>query len=260
MSDELATHLVNLPPSEFLATTFMNARSLSRPIGPRGEDQVSISVGPRVRQGSLFTLVLPTQFCLFPCSSTFNSHFWLPPPRRRTTLGADCCGMPGKRRAPSEAQRQAEARYREKNGEELRRKARERMAARRAKIAATEEYRAQAWDNSARFRAENGPELRRKARQRRAKVSIAKIGYDAWLEGYEQRHPPVPEVEADPEPVAEPDAEPEPEHIQRVRDRFLDHQTRVNDWLDNCDPTTAPDYVPKPGEHPYFQRGKRRWY
>ncbi|KAJ6487275.1 hypothetical protein C8R47DRAFT_1072324 [Mycena vitilis] len=59
--------------------------------------------------------------------------------------------------------------------------------------------------------------------------------------------------------TAEPEPEPEGQRIQRVRDRFIDYQSQVNDWLDNCDPTTAPDYVPKPGEQPYFQRGKRRW-
>ncbi|KAJ6517938.1 hypothetical protein C8R47DRAFT_1205035 [Mycena vitilis] len=151
------------------------------------------------------------------------------------------------------------------NAEELRRKARERMARRRQMMRQSHEaqadYQAKAREHSAHFRAEHGPELRLKARQRRAKASIAKIGYDAWFEKYRERNPIHPDTGAEPE--AEPEAEahhdPEPERIQRVRDRFIDHQEKINHWLDNCDPTTAPDYIPKPGERPYFQRGKRRW-
>ncbi|KAJ6453224.1 hypothetical protein C8R47DRAFT_1083523 [Mycena vitilis] len=183
--------------------------------------------------------------------------------------------MAGKRR---EAQCDAEARYRDKNAEELRRKARERMARRRARLCQSEEAvaqrREQARAHSARFRAEHGPELRRKARQRRAKVSIAKIGYDSWFEGYRRRNPLDPDIDAevdhsdldhppDPDPdlvVTPPEPEPEPARIERVRDRYIDYQSKINEWLDTCDPTTAPDYVPKPGERPYFQRGKKRWY
>ncbi|KAJ6474631.1 hypothetical protein C8R47DRAFT_1076225 [Mycena vitilis] len=95
------------------------------------------------------------------------------------------------------------------------------------------------------------------------RVSIGKIGYDAWFEGYRNRHPLPefdpdlePEPEAAPEPASEPvpEPEPEPQRIERVRDRYIDYQAQFNDWLDNCDPTTAPDYVPKPGERPFFQR------
>ncbi|KAJ6514837.1 hypothetical protein C8R47DRAFT_1063623 [Mycena vitilis] len=169
------------------------------------------------------------------------------------------------KRKPSDAQRESHERYRERNAEELRRKARERMARRRAMLRvsteAQAEYGAKALEYSARFRAEHGPELRHKARQRRAKVSIAKIGYDAWFAGYRERHPLQPDTEeAETHHDPEPDVDPEPERIDRVRDRYIDHQAKINDWLDHCDPTTAANYIPKPGEQPYFQRGQRRWY
>ncbi|KAJ6450458.1 hypothetical protein C8R47DRAFT_1072435 [Mycena vitilis] len=108
--------------------------------------------------------------------------------------------------------------------------------------------------------------------QSMGRSSAAKPGSGA--PSYRRRNPLDPDIDAevdhsdldhppDPDPdlvVTPPEPEPEPARIERVRDRYIDYQSKINEWLDTCDPTTAPDYVPKPGERPYFQRGKKRWY
>ncbi|KAJ7925479.1 hypothetical protein B0H13DRAFT_1863128 [Mycena leptocephala] len=200
--------------------------------------------------------------------------------------------MTGTKKVCSEAQLAALARYRQKHKGELQQKARERMARRRAQIRQSEErlaeYQAKAHQDSARFRASNGEYLRRKAVRRRSKASIAKIGYDNWHAGYKKRHPSSPSegdapsehntpdpsecitadappkdpaaVTADP-PPKDPAADDDEETLRRRRHVACeDYETKVNFWLDHCDPTTAPDYVPTPGQQPFWQRGRQRWY
>ncbi|KAJ6457802.1 hypothetical protein C8R47DRAFT_1081959 [Mycena vitilis] len=93
------------------------------------------------------------------------------------------------------AKREAQARYRARNKEELRRKCREDMARRRATRTPEEtaEYRAIARAEGARYRAENQAMLAHRARLRRARISIAKLGYEEWSARYTKRHQkPVP--------------------------------------------------------------------
>ncbi|KAJ7911688.1 hypothetical protein B0H13DRAFT_1875526 [Mycena leptocephala] len=160
----------------------------------------------------------------------------------------------------SDAQLQALARYHEKNRDELLRKARERMELQ-------EEYQSKARKDSARFREAHGAILRLKAVVRRDKASIAKIGYDKWYDGYRKRHPsPLPTPLPDDVPSPD-DPQPEPTEppctapdVPEDRETLEDYETRINHWLDHLDPTTAPDYVPSPGQKLFFQRGKQRWY
>jgi hypothetical protein len=163
------------------------------------------------------------------------------------------------------------------------------MARRRARIRESqelqEEYQAKARKDSARFRESHGAILRLKAVVRRDKcvhnfflgiplsyftsprASIAKIGYDKWYEGYRKRHPsppptpppddvPLPD-DPQPEPTEPPCAAPD---VPEDKETLEDYETRIHYWLDHLDPTTAPDYVPTPGQKPFFQRGKQRWY
>ncbi|KAJ6450561.1 hypothetical protein C8R47DRAFT_1230216 [Mycena vitilis] len=93
------------------------------------------------------------------------------------------------------AKREAQARYRARNKDELRRKCREDMARRRATRTPEEtaEYRAIARAEGARYRAENQAMLAHRARLRRARKSIAKLGYEKWSAMYTKRHQqPVP--------------------------------------------------------------------
>ncbi|KAJ7679325.1 hypothetical protein DFH06DRAFT_1316257 [Mycena polygramma] len=93
------------------------------------------------------------------------------------------------------AKREAQARYRARNKEELRRKCREDMARCRATRTPEEtaEYRAIARAEGARYRAENQAMLAHRARLRRARKSIAKLGYEEWSARYTRRHQqPVP--------------------------------------------------------------------
>ncbi|KAJ7036052.1 hypothetical protein C8F04DRAFT_1258425 [Mycena alexandri] len=179
----------------------------------------------------------------------------------------------------SQAQLEALARYRTKNKPELQRKARERMARRRAKLRASPEldaqYKATAREDSARYRAAHGAALAVKQRERRSKRSIAKIGYDKWLEGFKRRCPTPPSESETPlsssaEPSTPPAPPPGPPTVLDLDDDKEAHRVKrlaacvtyedeVNYWLDYCDPTIAPDYIPKPGQTPFWQRGCRRW-
>ncbi|KAJ6475964.1 hypothetical protein C8R47DRAFT_1075808 [Mycena vitilis] len=94
------------------------------------------------------------------------------------------------------------------NLEELRRKSREGMARRRARLSPEEalQYRNTAREDGARYRAENREMLAQRAFIRRAsprraltyharREAIARIGYDAWSAKYKQRHErPIPAV------------------------------------------------------------------
>ncbi|KAJ7659046.1 hypothetical protein DFH06DRAFT_1194940 [Mycena polygramma] len=96
------------------------------------------------------------------------------------------------------SKREAQARYRERNKEELRRKAREAMARRRAQRSPEESiaHRAAAREDSARYRTEHRAALAERALVYRARKSIAKIGYAAWVAKYQERHrnQPIPAV------------------------------------------------------------------
>ncbi|KAJ7851882.1 hypothetical protein B0H13DRAFT_2359791 [Mycena leptocephala] len=147
-----------------------------------------------------------------------------------------------KAKAYSDAQLQALARYRDKHRDELLRKAHE---------------------HSARFCESHGTILHPKAVVRWDKAFIAKIGYDKWYKGYRKRHPsplpndiPLPD-DPQPEPTEPPCTTPD---VPEDRETLEDYETRIHYWLDHLDPTTAPDYVPTPGQKPFFQRGKQRWY
>ncbi|KAJ7019274.1 hypothetical protein C8F04DRAFT_1276466 [Mycena alexandri] len=158
-----------------------------------------------------------------------------------------------------EAQRAYTSRYRERNKAELQRKARERMAKRRARLKTSEEEETLAQNEQA----------------RRAKAHIQKHGLTAWFDSYEKRHPrpppPAPEQELPEWPGSESDSDAEEDAptdivaspsgvaIPPPPPDSASYEEQMNYFLDYRDPTTAPDYVPKPGQQPYFQRGKRRW-
>ncbi|KAJ7841660.1 hypothetical protein B0H13DRAFT_2365619 [Mycena leptocephala] len=114
----------------------------------------------------------------------------------------------------SKAKREAQARYRARNKDELRRKAREAMAQRRAKLSPAEtiEYRMTAREDAARYRADNHALLAQKALVGRARDSIAKIGYEEWSAKYKLRHkrpiPAILQVEYGP---------PDPPNVRRTR-------------------------------------------
>ncbi|KAJ7185941.1 hypothetical protein C8R46DRAFT_1208045 [Mycena filopes] len=153
-------------------------------------------------------------------------------------------------RKASEAQRAASSRYRERNKLELLRKARERMAKRRAKLKESEEawaaYTAKAREESARYRQLNADALAMNQASRRAKASIAKHGLAAWEERYKKRHPRPPQAEEDlpewPESSeseadlpghpnhADPDAPPPPPPS-------ASYEEELNYFLDYLDPT-----------------------
>ncbi|KAJ7657847.1 hypothetical protein DFH06DRAFT_1327904 [Mycena polygramma] len=100
-------------------------------------------------------------------------------------------------KANSEAKREAQARYRARHKEELRRKARESMARLRANLSPHQlaQYQKTAREDGARYRAENRAMLAQKEVVRRARKSIPRIGYDEWCAKYEKRHKrPVPVV------------------------------------------------------------------
>ncbi|KAJ7800661.1 hypothetical protein B0H14DRAFT_2616018 [Mycena olivaceomarginata] len=92
---------------------------------------------------------------------------------------------------------EAQARYRARNQEELRRKAREAMARRRALLQQSDTNQAHyaAREEAARYRAKNRDILAQKARVRRARNSIDKIGYEKWVAKYRKRHSgPIPAI------------------------------------------------------------------
>ncbi|KAJ6517166.1 hypothetical protein C8R47DRAFT_1205408 [Mycena vitilis] len=98
-------------------------------------------------------------------------------------------------KANPEAKREAQARYRARHKEELRRKARESMARLRANLSPHDcaQYRKTAREDGGRYRADNRALLAQKDVLRRARKSIPRIGYDEWCAKYEKRHKrPVP--------------------------------------------------------------------
>ncbi|KAJ7026232.1 hypothetical protein C8F04DRAFT_1268408 [Mycena alexandri] len=174
------------------------------------------------------------------------------------------------RAKPSDAQRAAGSRYRERNKDDLRRKARERMARRRAELKTSEdawaEYTARARKDAARYRAQHAAELAEKP----AGLSQPR-GFDAWHASYLKRHPTLSQPaqdedlpewpSSDSERAASPEAtDPAIPAIPPPPLESAPYEDHLNYFLDYLDPTVAPDYVPKRGEEPYFQRGKQRWH
>ncbi|KAJ7052985.1 hypothetical protein C8F01DRAFT_1090068 [Mycena amicta] len=114
--------------------------------------------------------------------------------------------LPGKVKTPRAAttilaRRAASARYREKNKEEVRAKARERMARRRAETASdresAEESRRQARERSRLYRERHAAEIAERKREARARAFIQRHGTDAWVSREAQRHVRRAEIEAD---------------------------------------------------------------
>ncbi|KAJ7262688.1 hypothetical protein B0H12DRAFT_1069146 [Mycena haematopus] len=197
--------------------------------------------------------------------------------------------MAEKKSKSTQAQREASARYRQRNQTELKQKARDRMARRRAQLAQMPdqhaEYKERAREACARYRERHRGHLASRQVDRRAmyvlyaffavrdpncdRAFIQKHGYDAWLKR-RPSHEDDETLEPEPEPEPEQAGEPEPEQAGEptpdlsnpdvaIEADPRDPDAELNYWLDHLDPTTAPDYVPKPGERPYFRRGKRRW-
>ncbi|KAJ7702511.1 hypothetical protein B0H16DRAFT_1483205 [Mycena metata] len=204
-------------------------------------------------------------------TSTSNSAFphWTQP--------SSGLGGRGMKQKVSDAQRAASSRYRERNKAELQRKARQRMATRRAELKMNDEawavYRATAREDGARFRARHAPDLALNQVTYRSSKSIAKIGHEAWWKGYLKRHPRPPPVQEEDLPDWPSDSDSEHDPLPEPSDSEGDAQDDdtpklpprppesapyeecLNHFLDYEDPTTAPNYVPKPGQQPFFQLG-----
>ncbi|KAJ7243427.1 hypothetical protein B0H12DRAFT_1074017 [Mycena haematopus] len=175
------------------------------------------------------------------------------------------------RRIP--AQREASARYRQRNQTELKQKARDRMARCLTSMRSTKSVHAK----PALGTVNNIGDISRVGRWTVApfrdpncdRAFIQKHGYDAWLKrrpSHEDDETLEPEPEPEPEQAGEPEPEQAGEPTPDLSDPDVaieadprDPDAELNYWLDHLDPTTAPDYVPKPGERPYFRWGKRRW-
>ncbi|KAJ7015978.1 hypothetical protein C8F04DRAFT_1283409 [Mycena alexandri] len=172
----------------------------------------------------------------------------------------------GEGKKTSQAQRAATSRYRERNKAELQRKARERMANHRAKLKQSKDgwaaYAAKAREDAARYRALNAEALAMNQAARRAKRSIAKQGFAAWHDSYMKRHPCPPQPEEDlPEwPSSSDESDTDRDAIPPPPPESASYEEHLNYFLDYKDPTTVPGYVPKPGQQPFFQRGKERWH
>ncbi|KAJ7840707.1 hypothetical protein B0H14DRAFT_2587295 [Mycena olivaceomarginata] len=120
--------------------------------------------------------------------------------------------------APRESsKREAQARYRARNQEDLRRKAREGMARLRAQLQQSEtntsQARKTAREEAARYRSKNRALLAQKALVRRARNAIDRMGYEQWAAKYKKRHSaPIPAIlEAEycgPRPLAGPSKHP----------------------------------------------------
>ncbi|KAJ7667885.1 hypothetical protein DFH06DRAFT_1126576 [Mycena polygramma] len=164
----------------------------------------------------------------------------------------------------SPAQLAAMRAYRAKNQETLRAKARERMARRRQAALegdSAQEYRARARAASQRHRERNADVLANNQRVRRAEKFIDTHGMAAWTAAYDKRYIKQHGLEAW-TALLNKSAQQEPgsctDELPSTSPDDPDHE--LHDFLDNHDPTTRPDYVPKPGERRYFQRGQYRWY
>ncbi|KAJ7858429.1 hypothetical protein B0H13DRAFT_1901812 [Mycena leptocephala] len=146
--------------------------------------------------------------------------------------------------------------YRARNPEVLKAKARERMASRRRQRliddpTARADYQARSRASSQRYRNLNRATLACNSRSRRADKYIDTHGFEAWAAAFVKRNPPT----EDP-PTVESLS---PQHSEPAS-ADDDPDAELHDFLDNRDPTTHPDYVPKAGEQRYFQRGQWRWY
>ncbi|KAJ7038839.1 hypothetical protein C8F04DRAFT_1179504 [Mycena alexandri] len=172
----------------------------------------------------------------------------------------------------NDAQRAATSRYRERNKAELQLKARQRMAKRRAELKKSEEawaaYTARARQDNARYRESNREKLAENERVRRGRRCIDKRGFEAWHKAYLKRHPPpppapqedLPEWPESSDSEHERETDPDASDIPPPPPESASYNEQLNYFLDHLDPTTKPGYVPKPGQEPYFRRGKQRWH
>jgi len=89
---------------------------------------------------------------------------------------------------------------------------------------------------------------------------------DAYYKSYLKHHPQPPQPAQDEElpewpesSDSEHDPSPDDPAIPPPPPESAPYEDQLNYFLDYLDPTTAPGYVPKPGQQPFFQRGKQRW-
>ncbi|KAJ7178657.1 hypothetical protein C8R43DRAFT_1118027 [Mycena crocata] len=153
-----------------------------------------------------------------------------------------------------------------RKADELKTKGRARMARLRHRVAESdsaerEAYRTRAREYSQRFRVRNQALLANAQRVKRAYNFIDKHGFDAWATAYDQRTGATMEgrKEGDHTINAEEASTSTTPAFSGVS-TYGHEDAEINDFLDNHDPTTHPDYIPKPGETRFFQRGKWRWY
>ncbi|KAJ7089512.1 hypothetical protein C8R43DRAFT_1130471 [Mycena crocata] len=130
-------------------------------------------------------------------------------------------------------------------------------------------YQASALESSRRFRERNAKELAHRQTSRRGALHIAKHGWESWAEANElrtaraNRRAALEDEEAQARAIAEEEAEDDAE-AERAEAAGAPNFSAMTDeeridWMLEHDPTAEPGYIPKPGELPYFQRGKQRW-
>jgi hypothetical protein len=94
--------------------------------------------------------------------------------------------------------------------------------------------------------------LARNARSTRADKYTEIHSFDAWSAAYIKRRGPTDSTDDAPPTDTEAPSNPTPADD--------DPDAELHNFLDNRDPTIHLDYIPKPGEQRYFQRGHWRWY
>ncbi|KAJ6467020.1 hypothetical protein C8R45DRAFT_939005 [Mycena sanguinolenta] len=130
----------------------------------------------------------------------------------------------------------------------------------------------------ARYRGRHASRLASQQADRHAMAFIKRHGTTKWMERRDRNRPrapssqpphkqrPAPDCDSDSDSSedslspsesksdtdARPKRRPDPSTLRTAEERD-------NYWLDYCDPSMAPDYVPKIGEELYFPRGKQRW-
>ncbi|KAJ7019769.1 hypothetical protein C8F04DRAFT_1275912 [Mycena alexandri] len=181
-----------------------------------------------------------------------------------------------------QSQRASTSRYRERNKAELRRKAQERMARHRALLKESEAdfalYKDRARQYNARYRESHRSALAEREQDRRLDASIKNQHYEnknyaAWMRRHlkqaraarrspapAEELPEWPESDDPPENDEPEDDEDDGAEIPPPPPESASYDEHMNYFLDYLDPTIAADYVPKPGQKPFFQRGKTRWY
>ncbi|KAJ7050214.1 hypothetical protein C8F01DRAFT_1092595 [Mycena amicta] len=150
----------------------------------------------------LWNLVKRSDSAPLPASNYPASALSLPFSRKTgggctATTTMNTSNLPGKVKTPRAAstilaRRAASARYREKHKEEVRAKARERMARRRAETTddqeSKEQARRQAQERSRLYRERHACEIAERKREARARAFIERYGADTWVAREAQRH------------------------------------------------------------------------